>query len=372
MRANNVLGIIYSNAYDSALHELTNLRTMGSVPFGGRYRLIDFPLSSMVNCGISKVGVITKSNYRSLMDHLGTGKPWDLSRKREGMYILPPFSSFNSGGVYRNRIEALHGSLNFISRSNEEYLIMCDCNVVCMPDYQQLLDAHTRTSADITIAYMHGRAPALEDVMTLSTESDGRVVEVALDQKNAENADYSLNIYVMRKALLERLINEAVSLHLDNFEQDIIRRNLCSMRVFGYRFDGFSRTIDGLQSYYDISMDLLNRENRQALFSPEHPVYTKTGDDVPAKYGLGCDVKNSLIADGCVIEGEVTNSILFRRAHVAKGAKISNSIVMQDTFVGENAVLNCVITDKRAVIKPGRTLCGAENFPVFVGKEIVV
>ena len=188
MRANNVLGIIYSNAYDSALHELTNLRTMGSVPFGGRYRLIDFPLSSMVNCGISKVGVITKSNYRSLMDHLGTGKPWDLSRKREGMYILPPFSSFNSGGVYRNRIEALHGSLNFISRSNEEYLIMCDCNVVCMPDYQQLLDAHTRTSADITIAYMHGRAPALDDVMTLSTESDGRVIEVALDQKNAENA----------------------------------------------------------------------------------------------------------------------------------------------------------------------------------------
>lgn len=372
MRANNVLGIIYSNTYDQILHELTNLRTMGSVPFGGRYRLIDFALSNMVNCGISKVGVITKSNYRSLMDHLGTGKPWDLSRKREGMYILPPFSSASYGGVYRNRIEALQGSLGFIYRSNEEYVVLCDCNVVCNLDFDKLISAHDSTGADITIAYKHGDAPNLNDTMTFTLDVNGRITEAALYQKAAADTNYTLNIFVMRKSLLERLINEASSLHMDDFERDIIQRNLGNLKVFGYEFDGFARTLDGLQSYYDISMELLKSENRNALFTPERPIYTKGSDDMPAIYGLGSDVRNSFVADGCIIDGEVTNCILFRRVRIAKGAKVSNSIIMQDTFIGENAEINCVITDKSAVIKPQKALCGAENYPIFVGKGIVI
>jgi len=372
MRANNVLGIIYSNSYDSVLSELTNLRTMGSVPFGGRYRLIDFPLSNMVNSGISTVGVITKSNYRSLMDHLGTGKPWDLSRKRAGMFILPPFSSAGSGGVYNNRIEALQGSLAFINRSNEEFVVMCDSNVVCNVDFNELLNAHTETGADITIAYKQGDAPNLEDMMTFNFDNTGRITNAALYQCSARGSAYSLNIFVMRKALLERLINEAACLNLDDFEQDIIRRNIDKLKIFGYECLGFARTLDGIQSYYDISMELLNTGNRDALFTPERPIYTKLRDDMPAIYGLGSTVKNSLVADGCKIDGEVENCILFRRVTIAKGATVKNSIIMQDTFIGENAQLNCVITDKSAVIKPGKTLSGAENFPVFVGKGIVI
>ncbi len=372
MRANNVFGLVYSNSYDSALSELTNLRTMGSVPFGGRYRLIDFALSNMVNCGISTVGVITKSNYRSLMDHLGTGKPWDLSRKRAGMFILPPFLSAGSGGVYHNRIEALHGSLGFISRSNEEYVVICDSNVICNLDFDKLLDAHDQTGADITIAYKHGNAPKLNDMMTFTTDDSGRITAAALHQHGAIDVDYSLNIYVMRKALLERLINEAVGLSRNDFEQDIIRRNVDSLKIFGYKPQGVARTIDGLQSYYDISMELLNSVNRNALFTPERPIYTKLRDDMPAIYGLGSNVKNCLVADGCIIDGEVENCVLFRRVRIAKGAKVKNSIIMQDSFIGENTELNCVITDKSAVIKPGKTLSGAENFPVFVGKGIVI
>ena len=169
MRANNVLGIIYSNAYDSVLSELTNARTMGSVPFGGRYRLIDFALSNLVNCGINKVGIITKSNYQSLMDHIGTGKPWDLSRKRGGMFLLPPFNNSHTG-MYRDRIQALRGIMRFLEQSKEEYIVLMDTNVVCNFDLNDMCRAHTESGADITIAYHHGRAPRLDDLMTFTFE----------------------------------------------------------------------------------------------------------------------------------------------------------------------------------------------------------
>ncbi len=372
MRGNNILGLIYSNAYDSALHELTNLRTMGSVPFCGRYRLIDFALSNMVNSGIQKVGVITKSNYRSLMDHLGTGKPWDLSRKREGLFILPPFSSASSGGVYRCRIEAIQGSLGFLARSNEEYVVMCDCNVVCNLDFEKLYAAHDKTGADITIAYKRGTVPNLDDVMAFTMDESGRITEAALNRNTQKDTDYSLNIFVMRKSLLERLIAEASSLHMNDFERDIVQRNIGNLKIFGYETTGYAGTIDCLQSYYDISMELLDGRNRGALFAPERPVYTKTRDDMPVIYGLGSQARNSLVADGCVIDGEAENCILFRGVRVGKGAKVKNSIIMQDTFIGDGAELNCVITDKGAVIKPRKTLTGAPNFPVFIGKGIVI
>ena len=373
MRANNVLGIIYSNSYDSVLPELTNLRTMGSVPFGGRYRLIDFPLSNMVNCGISTVGVITKSNYRSLMDHLGTGKAWDLSRKRAGMFLLPPFLSTDSGGVFNSRIEALKDNLSFIRRSNEEFVVICDSNVLCNIDFEELFRAHVKTKADITVAYKRGTVPNLEDLLTFNIDDDtGKINTATPHQCNVRGTAYSLNVFVLKKALLERLINESACLNTNDFEQDVIRGNIDKMNIYGYECQGFATTIDSLQSYYDISMQLLDSEKRNMLFAPERPVYTKLRDDMPAVYGLNSHVSNSLVADGCKIDGEVENCILFRRVTIGKGAKVKNSIIMQDAFVGENTTLNCVITDKNAVIKPNKTLAGAKNYPVFVGKGIVI
>jgi len=368
LRANNVLGIINSNAYDSAIPELTTLRTMGSVPFSGRYRLIDFALSNMVNCGVNKVGVITKSNYESLMDHIGSGKPWDLSRKHDGMFILPPFSRSETG-VYSNRIEALHGSMHFIARSDEEYVILCDCNVICNLDFGQLFDAHSRSGADITVAYKRGKAPELADLMLFKTAEDGRVTEVSIG--GGEEA-YSLNIFIMRKALLERLINEAQSLHMDSFERDIIRRNVAALKIYGYEVTAFARVLSSLQSYYDASMELLKPENLRALFVAERPIYTKVRDDVPAIYGLDSKVKNSLVADGCIIDGTVENSILFRGVRIGRDAVVKNSIVMQGSYAGENARLDSVVIDKNTVITPGKTLCGAENYPIYIGKGIII
>ena len=245
MRANNVLGIIYSNAYDSVLSELTNARTMGSVPFGGRYRLIDFALSNLVNCGINKVGIITKSNYQSLMDHIGTGKPWDLSRKRGGMFLLPPFNNSHTG-MYRDRIQALRGIMRFLEQSKEEYIVLMDTNVVCNFDLNDMCRAHTESGADITIAYHHGRAPRLDDLMTFTFEENQKVAKIALDPKTSNPVDYAMNIILISKALLTRLINNAVSLNQDSFVRDVIQHNLKRLNIYGYEVSGFTSVFDSL------------------------------------------------------------------------------------------------------------------------------
>lgn len=371
MTGNNILGIIYSNKYDESLSEITGLRTMGSVPFAGRYRLIDFALSNMVNSGMEKVGVITKSNYQSLMDHLGTGKPWDLSRKTEGMFILPPFASGNTGS-YTNRVEMLRGVLGFISRSNEEYVLLSDCNSVMNIDIGELMEFHSGVGADISVVYKHGALPQLDNTMALEMDSTHRIQQIALSPDTQGDVDYSLNMILMKRSLLLRLVNESVSLNHESFERDIMQSNTEKLRIFGFEAKGFARTIDSLVSYFKISMELLNPENCAHLFRADHPIYTKVRDDMPAIYGLGSTVKNCLVADGCIIDGEVENSILFRGVRVEKGAVVKNSILMQGSFVASGSSLNYTIADKSVAITPNKTLSGAENYPVFVGKGIVI
>ncbi len=370
MATPNVLGIIYSNAYDSLLSELTSVRTMGSVPFAGRYRLIDFVLSNMVNGGIAKVGISTKANYQSLMDHLGSGKPWDLSRKRDGMTILPPFNLTGSGGVYKSRLEALSGMLQYISESGKDYVLLADCNVVCNLDYEKIIDEHIKGGADITIAYKRGVAPKLDDIMSFELDDD-KITKVIVGEAGDTAVNYSLNIMVMSRVLLERLVHAAMGQGDESFERDVIGKNVDSLNIKGYKVEGYARTIDSLQSYYDVSMGLLTGEFKD-LFAKDLPVYTKVRDDMPAIYGVCAGAKNSLVADGCIIKGTVENSILFRGAYVAEGAVVKNSIIMQDSYISQNSKVNCAILDKQVVIKPGRELSGADSYPIYIGKNITV
>ena len=370
MSAKNVLGIIFSNAYDEVLPQLTALRTMGSVPFAGRYRLIDFPLSNMVNAGISKVGVITKSNYRSLIDHIGTGKPWDLSRKREGMTLLPPFS-FANLGVPAGKADALYGSISYISDSNKDYVLLTDCNVICNMDYEDMIKAHIAKNADITLAYTKGFPPMIPGSSEYELDENGRVLSDTLVECYTGEANYSLKTMIIGRTLLERLLHEAHSARIDDFET-ILSNNVNLLNVYGYEVKGFVKVLESLQSYYDVSMEILKAENRKQLFIAERPFLTKVRDQVPAFYGMESKVSNSLIADGCKIEGEVENSILFRGVTVAKGAKVKNAIIMQDSFVGENASVESVILDKKVIVKPGKKLCGDSSYPVYVGKGIVI
>lgn len=371
MTGKNIVGIIFSNAYDECLPELTGLRTMGSIPFAGRYRLIDFALSNMVNAGVEKVGVITKANYQSLMDHLGTGKPWDLSRKTEGMFLLPPFSTADASNN-GDKIGSLKGIMGFINQSKEEYVLFSDCNSVFNVDIEELMDFHTEKNADITIAYKNGKAPALNDIIIMDIDADSKVTQVAVGAHSDDNVNYSLNVILMKKSLLERLMNEAISLNYNDFEADIIQRNVNKLNIYGFEFKGYATVIDSMKSYFNASMDLLNIDNCNELFNNERPVYTKIKDDMPATYGIGSKIKNSLVANGCIIEGEVENSIIYRGVRIEKGAVVKNSIVMHESFIAAGASLNYTIIDKMSAITPNKTLSGADNYPIYVGKGIVI
>lgn len=373
---NKTLGIIFSNIHDERLGLLTETRATASVPFGGRYRLIDFTLSSMVNAGITQVGVITKQNYQSLMDHLGSGRAWDLARKREGLYILPPMSEGGTA-VYRSKIEALNGIAGLIHHAKKDYVLLSDSNLVHNFDYFDLLETHKRSGAQITMMYhpmeVHHEVgqSGKNKLIAMEMGSEDRVKKIILNPKEGERNVF-LNTLVMEKNLLEQLLSQANSANKKDFDTDILMANVNTLHISGYRCTGTVRRIVSMKSFFDANMDLLDPAVRGDLFHKERPIFTKIRDEAPAVYGLGSVVKNSLVADGAVIEGEVTDSIIFRGAKIGKGAKISNSIIMQGSDIGRNVCLNYVITDKVVTIKDGRMLMGYESYPLFIQKGSVV
>lgn len=373
MNGQKVLGIIFSNLHDEALNQLTDMRTMGSVPFCARYRLIDFPLSAMVRSGMTKVGIVTKANYQSLMDHIGTGKPWDLSRKHDGMFLLPPFNTAN-GFYTASRVDSLYNNRNFIRQSKQEYVLMSDCNVITSLDYGDLFDYQDQVDADIVIVATKGKCPEnINNVLVFDkVDKKGRVTEVSLDPNTEEDVLYSTNIMLVKKYVLENLVNNAYTHNQHHFQKDIIMSNLGSLKLHVYQINDYAETIDSLQSYYNVSMSMLERKNRTRVFDKERPIYTKERDDMPARYGIEAVVKNSLVADGCTVEGKIENCILFKGVTISKNAVVKNSIIMQDTVVGENSKLDCVITDKNVIIKHNVELKGAKNYPICLGKNSTV
>lgn len=371
MRGTNVVGIIFSNMHDDSIPQLTSVRTMGSVPFGGRYRTIDFPLSNMVNSNISKVGVITKSNYQSLMDHLGSGKSWDLSRKREGLYILPPFGRGN--GVYTERIDALQGISTFLRHCTEEYVVMSDCHIVYNIDFSDVLNAHVQKNADITVVYQNSVMPAaLTEKVTFEFGRNKKVSAVVNGLEPEGKSNWSMGIYVTRRDFLMRVVEECAARNRNDFIRDVLQDGVDKYKIYGYKHEGFAGVLSSMQSYFASTMALMKSNVRKDLFNADRPIYTKVRDEMPARYGLTSSVKNSLIADGCLIEGEVENCVLFRGVKIGKGAKVSNSIIMQNTEVGDNSVLNYVIADKDVLIRNGRSFMGCESYPVYIGKGNIV
>ena len=371
----DAVGIIFSNIHDANMPELTAGRTTASIPFLGRYRLIDFALSNMVNSGLTKVGVITKSNYQSLMDHIGSGKDWDLARRHGGLIILPPFGVQESTSLYNTRLEALKTVTGFLAKSKEEFVVLSDSDMVCNMDYTELLQFHNRRQADISLVYFKTKAKHLygSNNIILDFEEKGRLTDMAFDpSKNGEEeVNLYANICIMRKSLLQNLIADAVAHGKRHFAADILYANINRLKIYAWEHRGYFVRISSLQSYYDESLNLLKKENRDSLFATDG-VYTKVKDSIPTTYGDGAVVKNSLIADGCNIEGEVYNSIIFRGVKVGKGTVVKNSILMQDTLVGENALVNCIITDKNVIVKDRRVLSGCSTHPFFVYKNTVL
>lgn len=377
-----VAGLIFSNIHDRNIPELTQKRTMASVPFGGRYRLIDFTLSNMVNANITKVGIITHYNYQSLMDHIGSGKDWDLSRSNGGIKILPPFitaydSTTHAIQPYSSRLEALMGAYNFISHCTEDYFVLSDCDTVCNIDLRDVVNYHIDTHADITLVAKNTYLDEHEAANSTIVETDGndRITNLLHNPTGMSgNMNLSLNIFVLKREYLESIVLDSLARGYKSFTKDIMTRNMTTANYRMYsKFEGYYASLTSVDTYYRCSMDLLNNDIKQNIFGIKNrPIYTKVKNSAPARYVGDSRVSDSLIADGCVIEGTVENSILFRGVKVGKNAVIRNSIIMQDTFVGDNVTLNCVICDKNAVIKNGCYLSGHETHPFTISKGTVI
>ena len=365
----NVLGLVFAKMEDTTLGEMTKKRSMGSVMFGGRYRLIDFPLSNMVNSGISEVGVITKSNYQSLLDHLGSAREWDLARKKGGLYILPPFGNVEST-LYRGRIEALYGAMSFIKHSRAKYVILSDCDVVTNIDYKPIVAAHIQSGADIT-AVAHTGVYSSDDIKTstvFNVDADKNVTSVLINPDISGTCTTSLNVFVMSMDFLIETVNDAMARGNVSFERNILQEKCRELKIKIYEYDNYFSKLNSPESYFKSNMALLEPQNAVNILVPKRYIYTKVSDNAPVKYDLDSKVSNSLIADGCIIEGEVENSVLFRGVKVGKGAKVKNCILMQGTVVGDNAELNYLITDKNVSICENHILTSSPQYPMYVGK----
>ena len=374
-------GLIFSNIHDASIPELTKPRTMASIPFGGRYRLIDFALSNMVNSDITTVGLITHNNYQSLLDHIGTGKDWDLARRSGGIRILPPFiTSGVRGGekLYTTRLEALIGVKNFVENCGADHIIISDCNMICNIDFNDALDSHIANNADITIITKlvntnELRFPLDEHIKVVDYNEKGEIVDYSsYDRQNGE-LHINTNMMIVKRSYLLDLINESEARGYDSFSKDIIVRNLCKHRFFAYEYDGYFNYIDSMQKYFFCNMKMLDSSKRKLVFHVKNrPVYTKVRNSAPTRYTSDAKVTNSIVADGCVIEGVVENSILFRGVKVGKGTVVKNSILLQNTYTGDDVYLNCVVTDKDVTIKDGKMLSGHETLPFYIGKGTTV
>ncbi len=371
----NAFGLIVSGERTTRLKDLTLSRSTAAVPFGGRYRIIDFILSNMVNAGLTSVGLITEKNYHSLMDHLGSGKEWDLHRKRDGLFILPPFMTKDNSGVFHGAIDAIRSVIGYVRRTAEDYVILAWPRVAINVDLVPMMERHLTTGADITILYAEDGSLQPEEQsqdLRLIMDEKGRVTEMELDAYRPRSVNRSCDVMILKKELLEYLVEEAYARGEYDFHRDILLKKYRTLNIMGYKHEGFLARVESIESYFAGSMALLNPDVQADLFNPQHPIYTKVKDEVAARYSVSAQVKNALVADGCVIEGQVENSILFRGVHVKPGARIFNSIVMQGAEVGENVILDHVILDKGVKILPGRTLQGYDSFPIVIRKNQTV
>ena len=375
----DVMGVIYTTKDDFALRELTSQRAVAALPVAGRYRVVDFVLSNMVNSGVRNVGVITQRNYHSLMDHLGSGKEWDLHTRNNGLFILPPFLTRENGGEYAGMLDALRANFDYLRRSRQELVILTGSNMIYTTSYEPMIAQHEATGADITLMYtpvdpsiMERSSNARASHTFINVAEDGKVTDIEVDPNVATYGNISMGVLVLKRTLLIHLVDQAHAHGMHDLHADLLRPNIESgaLTVYGYKYDGYRRRIETIRSYFEMNMELLNKDVRKEVFGKQ-PVYTKVRDEVPVQYMEGAKVSNSLVADGCQIEGTVENCVLFRGVHIGRGAVVKNSIIMQSCDIGPNVELENVIFDKDVTIRSGR-LIGQKQYPIVIGKNVTL
>lgn len=374
----NTLGIIIGFDGNNDLRELSEHRPVASVPFGGRYRVIDFMMSNLVNSGCYQVAVLMRDKYQSLLDHLGSGKDWDLSRKRGGMFLLPPnaFAPKSSPLVtenYRTSLEALGSISDMLNKNKSEHVLICSADIVANIPLDEVMKEHKKSEADVTIVCTKNPEGGAFD-MFLDLSPRHEVEDIRNGDNMGGKCKYkSMGIYIMKRKYLQSLLSDCVTHNLRSFERDAMQHVFKrGDRVHGYVFDKYSAKIENVKGYFSASMDMLDKDIRDQVFLKNRPILTKIYDEAPTYYGEDAEVSDSLIADGSRIEGTVENSIIFRGCTIAKDAIVKDSIVLPNSSIGEGVELSYVVTDKGVTVRENRKMIGGATYPVAIAKNATV
>lgn len=361
--------ILFADNYrQDDLHGLVRSRTLASLPVGSRYRLVDFMLSSLVKAGIDNIGILTNHNYKSLRDHVGWGKDWDLNRKNSGLTLITPLSNYLSNRIPQNKIEALVNTMVYTENLSEEYCILADTNIIGNIDFKEMFQYHVDTGSDITVAY-HYRKPEIGESQIIF-DKDYKVYETLYHFNGGnEKCATQAKIYIMTKELLNAIIKKGMTLGWEDILRDYVSKNLDTLNVYAYEIKGYSKVINSVKDYFDFNQDLLKPETLTAVFDSGVEILTRVQDSVPTHYGENSKVKRSLLGDGSYINGTVENSIIFRDVIIEEGAVVKNSIIMADSIIKKGAKLNYVITDKSIVVPEEKELSGTSECQVIVEKN---
>ena len=373
----SVAGIIFTSLHHGSVSEIMG-RSVAAVPFMCRYRLVDFPLSNMVNSNITNVALIANNNYHSLIEHIGSGKDWDLARRSGGLMILPPYSNtyLNTSRLVNPRLTELknvYESLDF----KEDYVVLADCDMITNIDYTEIVNAHISSDADITVCVknMYVTPEVARHNVIYEADDDNRITDISVAPTNVLGyKNVGMNVTVMKTDYLKQVIADAIAHNYDSFSLDVIARNLDRRNYRIFKYDGLALNITNFDEYYSASMEMLsNPEHKKAIFNmPNSPILTRVRNSPPTRYVNGSKVINSFVADGCEIEGSVENSILFRGVKVGKNTVVKNSILFKDVYTGENVVLNCVVADKNVVIRDNKVLSGHETMPFYIPRDKMI
>ena len=362
----NVMGIIFTN--DASLGELTNKRTMASLPFGGRYRQVDFALSNLSCAGIRHVGIISRHNYQSLMNHIGDGEEWGLELEEGGLEFLTPYAQ-SATHTYRGKLESLNTAMDFLEYgADDELVVMIDSAVLSNIDLNDVLNQHVASGKDVTVVTKDGICNG-EKVIDLALKvENGEVTDMMVDYAAPKDFVASMDIFVLNKQWLIKQVREMIARDKFHMDRDLVmggwQRGKVSVNT--YPFKGIAMFNESVGEYYDHSLDLIKKDVREDLFHFNHPVYTKVRDRVPTYYGESCDIENCLVADGCILEGEVENSVLFREVTIGKDAEVEDCVIMNNAVIGEGAELKYAILDKDVTVTPGAKLIGTKHSPIIV------
>lgn len=361
---NRCIGIVNLDENENRMNELVKNRTLASVPFAGRYRIIDFILSNMTNSGIDTIGIFTKNKSRSLLEHLSNGRPWDLHRKQGGMKV------FNFGNIdpFYEDVNNFSENIEFLKHSKCEYILLTSSYMICNIDFSKALKKHKKSGNDITMVYKNvdNSTSKFDNCQIIKRDENGRVIAIRKNSANNKNVDINMEMYIMKKELFIQIVEESVNSGLYKKVKEYIQINIDDLKVGGYEFNGYLACVNSVSNYYDANMDLLNVEVNKELFHSENRIYTKVKDEPPTQYSPSAKVENSMIANGCHIEGTVKNSLIFRKVKVQPGVELNNCVVMQNTIIEKNAKLINVIVDKGGIIMENEDKTGSESLPLVI------